>query len=50
MGMVAILVMWPGRFEHIFVSANPKGYIWYTRMVTTGLVAFEEMFENVKLW
>ena len=45
MGVVAILVMWPGQFKHIFVS---EGYIW--NMVTIGLLAFEEMFEFVKLW
>ena len=48
MGVVAILVMWPGQFKHIFVSANPEGYIW--NMTTIGLLAFEEMFENVNLW
>ena len=48
MGMVAILSMWPGWFEHIFVPANPKGYIW--NMITIGSVTFEEMFEIVKLW
>ena len=36
MGVVAMLVMWPGQFKHIFVS---EGY-----MVTIGLLAFEEMF------
>ena len=45
MGGVAILVMWPGQFKHIFIS---EGYIW--NMVTIGLLAFEEMFEFVKLW
>ena len=45
MGVVATWVMWPGQFEHIFVS---DGYIW--NMVTIGLLAFEEMFEIVKLW
>ena len=45
MGVLAILVMWPGQFKHIFVS---EGYIW--NMVTTGLLAFEEMFEFVKFW
>ena len=47
MGVVAILVMWPGQFKHIFVSANPEGYIW--NMTTIGLLAFEKMFENEKL-
>ena len=45
MGMVAILVILPGQFKHIFVS---EGYI--RNMVTIGLLAFEEMFEFVKLW
>ena len=48
MGIVAILIMWPGRLEHIFVSANPESYIWNT--VKTGLRASEEMFEIGKLW
>ena len=26
-GMVAILVMCPGQFEHIFVYTKPEGYI-----------------------
>ena len=43
MGMVAILVMCPGQFKHIFVS---EGYILH--IVTIGLLAFEEMFEFVK--
>ena len=41
MGMVAILVMWPGQFKHIFIS---EGYI--RNMVTVGFIlAFKEMFE-----
>ena len=47
MGVVAILIMWPGPFEYIF-SAKPEGYIW--NMVTIGFVAFEELFEIVKVW
>ena len=42
--VVAILVMWPGQFKHIFVS---EGHIW--NMVTIGLLAFDEMFEFVKI-
>ena len=48
MGVVAILVMWHGQFKHIFVSANPEGYIW--NMTTIGLLAFEKMLEIVNLW
>ena len=48
MGVVAILVMWIIRFEHIFVPSVPGGSKW--DLVTIGLVAFEEMFEIVILW
>ena len=47
MGVVAILVMWPGQFEHIFVPSGPEGSTW--NLVTTGCVAFEEMFKIVIL-
>ena len=45
MGLVAILIMWPGQIKYIFVS---ESYIW--NMVAIGLLAFEEMFEIVNLW
>ena len=45
MGVVAILIMWPGQFKHIFTS---EVYIW--NMVAIDLLAFEEMFEIVNLW
>ena len=47
MGKVAILVMWPGRFDYMFISANQEGYKW--NMVSGGSGAFE-MFEVVTLW
>ena len=40
MGMSAILVMWPGRFEQLFVPPTPGGYIW--NLVTIGPVVSEE--------
>ena len=40
MGMAAILVMWPGPFEQLFVPPTPGGYIW--NLVTTGPVVSEE--------
>ena len=45
MGVVDILIMWPGQFKQIFLS---EGYIW--NMAATGLLAFEGMFEIVNLW
>lgn len=43
MGVVAILVMRPGQFEHIFVPAPLEV------LVTTDLVALREMFQLVML-
>ena len=40
MGMAAILVMWPGPFEQLFVPPTPGGYIW--NLDTTGPVVSEE--------
>ena len=40
MGMAAILVMWPERFEQLFVPPTPGGYIW--NLVTIGPVVSEE--------
>ena len=45
MGVGARLVMWPEQFLHIFVS---EGYM--RNVARIGLLAFEEMFEIVKLW
>ena len=40
MGMAAMLVMWPGPFEQLFVPKSPRGYIW--NLVTIGPVVSEE--------
>ena len=40
MGMAAILVMWPGPFEQLFVPPIPGDYIW--NLVTIGPVVSEE--------
>ena len=40
MGMAAILVMWPGPFEQLFVPLTPGGFIW--NLVTIGPVVSEE--------
>ena len=40
MGMAAILVMCPGRFEQFFIPPIPGGYIW--NLGTTGPVVSEE--------
>ena len=46
MGMAAILVMWPGPFEQLFVPPTPGGYIW--NLVTIGPVVSEvKSFEIV---
>ena len=46
MGMVAMLVMWLGPFEQIFVPTG--GSTW--NLIINGPVAFETIFETVKLW
>ena len=46
MGLEAILVMWPGIFEKIFIPISHGGTIW--NLALTGLVFFEEKFENVE--
>ena len=48
MGMVAILVMWPGPFEQTFVPASLGVSIENLRLI--GPVVSEEMFENVEGW
>ena len=48
-GFYHIWVWWPYcSFEHIFVPSDPGASKWDS--VTIGPVAFEEMFETVKLW
>ena len=45
MGVVALLLMWPGQFKHSFVS---EGYIW--NLVTMGLSAlkgYRTVFQHV---
>ena len=44
MGMVAILVMWPGSFEQTFVS--PSTGTWNLTLICT-LISEEKIFENV---
>ena len=46
MGMVAILVMWPGPFEKTFVSPSQGGFIWNLASISP-VVSEEKMFENV---
>ena len=45
MGMMAILVMWPGPFEPIFIPSTPGGYIW--NLVTIGPVVSEEKSSEI---
>ena len=46
MGMVAMLIMWPGPFEQLFVPPTPADYMW--NLVTIGPVVSEEkLFEIV---
>ena len=45
MGMVAILVMWPGPFEQTIVPPPQGGSKW--NLASIGPVVSEEMFENV---
>ena len=45
MGMVAILVMWPGPFEQTFVPLSQEGSTW--NLASNSPVVSEEMFENV---
>ena len=40
MGMVAIVVKWPGLFKQLFVPSIPGGYIW--NLVTIGPVVSEK--------
>ena len=46
-GIVAILVMWPGPFEQIFVTPSHAGSTWI--LASVGLaVSKEKKFENVE--
>ena len=40
MGMVAILVMWPGPFEYIFIPLSHGGFTW--NFASIGLVVSKE--------
>ena len=44
-GMVAILVRWPGPFEHTFLPPSQGGSIW--NLASIGPVVLEKMFEKV---
>ena len=46
MDMAAILVMWPGPFEQIFVPPSQGGTI--LNLASIGPVVSEKMFENVE--
>ena len=46
MGMVAILVMWPGPFEQTFVPPSQGGSTWNLASIGQ-VVSKEKMFENV---
>ena len=47
MGMAAILVMWPGPFEHTYVRLSHGGSTW--NLASIGLTVIEEKkFENIK--
>ena len=45
MGMAAILVVWPRRFEQTFVPPSHGGSTW--NFASIGLVVSKEIFENV---
>ena len=47
MGMAAILVMWPGPFEQLFVPPTPGGYIW-NLVIIAPVVSEEKSFEIVE--
>ena len=46
MGMVAILVMWPGPFEQIFVPPSHRSSIWNLTLIGP-VVSEEKMFRRV---
>ena len=48
MAMTAILVMWPGPFEQIFVPPSHGDAIW--NLASIGLVVSEEMFKECGQW
>ena len=45
MGMVAILVMWPGPFEHTFVPPSHRSSIWNMTFIGP-VVSEEKMFKE----
>ena len=45
MGMAAVLVMWPGLFEHTFVSPSHGGSKWNLTLIGL-LVSEERMFKE----
>ena len=45
MGIVAILVMWPGPFEQTFVSPSHRSSIWNLTLISP-LVLEEKMFKE----
>ena len=45
MGMTAILVMWPGSFEQIFVPPSHGGSIWNLTLIGQA-VSEEKMFKE----
>ena len=48
MGMAAILVMWPGPFQQIFIPPSHGGPIWNLTLI--GTVVSEEMFKECGRW
>ena len=46
MGMVAILVMWPGPLEQIFIPLSHGGSTWNLALIGQ-VVSKEKKFENV---
>ena len=48
MGMVAILVMWPGPFEQTFVPPSHEGSIWNLTLI--GQVISEEKMFKFRVW
>ena len=45
MGMPAILVMWPGRFEQTFVPPSRRGAVWNLTLIGQA-VSEEKMFKE----
>ena len=47
MGMAAILVIWPGPFEYIFILTTRKSSTW--NLASMGQAALQQKFESVNL-